>query len=281
MLRPLTNLRTLLHLHLAATPLQPVPPLPGLYHHQHGTLTLLPRVPAALQPRRPFHPSPAAAKKQMPPRPKHPPESEIEETFVKGTGPGGQKINKTNSAVQLKHLPTNIVVKCQATRSRFQNRKIARDLLALKLEELEKGPQSRAAVVAETKRKRAASKAKKSRRKYRALEEGEEEEEEEGEEEEHAVVGVSKGVKGLDPIALAAMTGMSNIVVPNVNINAAVAGKGLGVGGGAVGEAAVNAEEEEDDGEEEDEDGFDEVKETDGDEEADPGPTSGTERKGR
>ena len=33
-------------------------------------------------------------------------DSEIEESFLKGSGPGGQKINKTSSAVQLKHLPT-------------------------------------------------------------------------------------------------------------------------------------------------------------------------------
>ena len=37
-------------------------------------------------------------------------ESEISESFLKGTGPGGQKINKTSSAVQLKHLPSGIVV---------------------------------------------------------------------------------------------------------------------------------------------------------------------------
>ncbi|KAJ2970164.1 hypothetical protein NUW58_g9779 [Xylaria curta] len=56
--------------------------------------------------------------KHLPPRPKPPPEEEIEESFLKGSGPGGQKINKTNSAVQLKHTPTGLVVKCQATRSR-------------------------------------------------------------------------------------------------------------------------------------------------------------------
>ncbi|KAI2641888.1 RF-1 domain-containing protein [Hypomontagnella submonticulosa] len=107
----------------------------------------------------------------MPPRPKPPPEEEIEESFLKGSGPGGQKINKTNSAVQLKHLPTGIVVKSQATRSRSQNRTIARQLLADKLDQLERGDQSRSAVVGEFKRKQKASSAKKSRRKYRKLEE--------------------------------------------------------------------------------------------------------------
>ncbi|KAK4104963.1 hypothetical protein N658DRAFT_393592, partial [Parathielavia hyrcaniae] len=109
----------------------------------------------------------------LPPRPKHPPESEIEEYFLKGSGPGGQKINKTSSAVQLKHIPTGLVIKSQATRSRMQNRKIARNLLALKLDELANGPDSRAAIVSDVKKKRADSRAKKARRKYRKLAEAE------------------------------------------------------------------------------------------------------------
>jgi len=109
--------------------------------------------------------------KQMPPRPKPPPEDEIEEAFLKGSGPGGQKINKTNSAVQLIHIPTGIVIKCQATRSREQNRKTARELLAARLDELRNGDQSRTAIVGNVKKKRSDSAAKKARRKYRMLEE--------------------------------------------------------------------------------------------------------------
>ncbi|KAL2760788.1 hypothetical protein ACRALDRAFT_1066763 [Sodiomyces alcalophilus JCM 7366] len=112
----------------------------------------------------------ALALKQMPSRPKPPPDDEIEESYLKGSGPGGQKINKTSSAVQLKHIPTGIVVKSQATRSRSQNRKIARQILADKLDVLLNGEQSRSAIVGEDKRKKAASAAKKSRRKYRKLE---------------------------------------------------------------------------------------------------------------
>ncbi|KAG6011786.1 hypothetical protein E4U54_007905 [Claviceps lovelessii] len=108
--------------------------------------------------------------KNLPPRPKPPPDCEIEESFLKGSGPGGQKINKTNSAVQLKHIPTGIVVKSQATRSRSQNRKEARELLAQKVDDLLNGEQSRSSIVGEVKRKKAASAAKKSRRKYRQLE---------------------------------------------------------------------------------------------------------------
>ncbi|KAL9010134.1 MAG: hypothetical protein Q9173_004901 [Seirophora scorigena] len=75
--------------------------------------------------------------------------------------------NKTSSAVQLKHVPTGVVVKSQATRSRSQNRSIARRLLADKLEDVEKGPGSRTALKTEIKRKKKASKMKKARRKYR------------------------------------------------------------------------------------------------------------------
>ncbi|KAI4791257.1 hypothetical protein E4T45_13003, partial [Aureobasidium sp. EXF-8846] len=96
-------------------------------------------------------------------------ESDITEAFLKGTGPGGQKINKTSSAVQLKHLPTGLVIKCQETRSRSQNRKIARRILAEKIEILVMGDDSRAALKAEREKKKKASKNKKARRKYRNL----------------------------------------------------------------------------------------------------------------
>ncbi|KAK7421781.1 hypothetical protein QQX98_001996 [Neonectria punicea] len=115
--------------------------------------------------------SPGVLAKALPPRPKPPPESEIEEAYVKGSGPGGQKINKTNSAVQLKHIPTGIVVKSQATRSRDQNRKNAREILAQRVDDLRNGDQSRAAIVGHVKQKKAASASKKSKRKYKKLEE--------------------------------------------------------------------------------------------------------------
>lgn len=61
-----------------------------------------------------------------------------------------------------------MVVKSQATRSRSQNRSIARRLLADKLENVEKGPESRTALKTAIKRKKKASKMKKARRKYRS-----------------------------------------------------------------------------------------------------------------
>lgn len=51
-----------------------------------------------------------------------------------GRGPGGQAINKTNSSVNLTHIPTGIVVQAQPTRSREENRRIARKILAERLE---------------------------------------------------------------------------------------------------------------------------------------------------
>jgi hypothetical protein len=118
--------------------------------------------------------------KKAPPLPPRPtlPSDDITHVYLKGSGPGGQKINKTNSAAQLTHLPTGIVVKSQATRSRLQNYNIARRILAEKVELLEKGDESRVMKRQEFDRKKKASKSKKSRRKYRALEakEGEQDE---------------------------------------------------------------------------------------------------------
>ncbi|KAG9949111.1 hypothetical protein KCU85_g4570, partial [Aureobasidium melanogenum] len=111
------------------------------------------------------------SQKPLPPRPTIL-ETDITEAFLKGTGPGGQKINKTSSAVQLKHLPTGLVIKCQETRSRTQNRKIARRILAERVELLLIGDQSRAALKAEREKKKKASKNKKARRKYRKLDHG-------------------------------------------------------------------------------------------------------------
>jgi protein subunit release factor B len=115
-----------------------------------------------------FSATTASAEKPLPPRRKID-ENEITESFLKGTGPGGQKINKTSSAVQLKHLPTGLVVKVQGTRSREQNRKDARRLLAERLEEQEKGDESRTAIKVERKRVKKASADKKTRRKYKKL----------------------------------------------------------------------------------------------------------------
>ena len=64
------------------------------------------------------------------------PEDEIEEQFITGRGPGGQAINRTNSAVSLLHRPTGIRIRAQPTRLRGKNREAARKLLREKLDDL-------------------------------------------------------------------------------------------------------------------------------------------------
>ena len=59
---------------------------------------------------------------------------EIEERFVRGTGAGGQKVNKTSSTVALRHRPTGVEVRIQDERSQMQNRATAWAALAGKLE---------------------------------------------------------------------------------------------------------------------------------------------------
>lgn len=66
-------------------------------------------------------------------------ESDIEESFVRSGGHGGQNVNKTSTCVMLLHRPTGLQVKCQATRQQGLNRFIARRLLLDKIEELQTG----------------------------------------------------------------------------------------------------------------------------------------------
>jgi len=69
-------------------------------------------------------------------------EEDIEESFVRSGGKGGQKVNKTSSCVYLKHIPTGIEVKCQEGRSQSLNRYRARVILVKKVDELIKGRES-------------------------------------------------------------------------------------------------------------------------------------------
>jgi peptide chain release factor len=61
-------------------------------------------------------------------------EADLEETFVRSGGHGGQNVNKTATCVMLLHRPTGLQVKCQSTRHQRQNRLLARKLLLDKLE---------------------------------------------------------------------------------------------------------------------------------------------------
>ena len=70
-------------------------------------------------------------------------EKDLVEKFVKGSGKGGQKLNKTSSCVYLLHKPSKIEVKCQRERSQAMNRFLARRELCDRLEERIQGEKNR------------------------------------------------------------------------------------------------------------------------------------------
>ncbi len=63
-------------------------------------------------------------------------EADLEEKFIRSSGKGGQKVNKSSTCVYLKHKPTGIEVKCQKERSQVLNRFLARRILVNKIESL-------------------------------------------------------------------------------------------------------------------------------------------------
>ena len=80
-------------------------------------------------------------------------EEDLEERFVRSTGPGGQKVNKSATCVHLKHLPTGKVLKMQKTRRQALNRFYARRRLCEFLEEAALGKASPEALKREKIRK--------------------------------------------------------------------------------------------------------------------------------
>lgn len=66
-------------------------------------------------------------------------EDDLEERFIRSSGPGGQKVNNTSSCVCLRHIPTDITVKYQRERSQALNRFLARRTLLDQIEFKQKG----------------------------------------------------------------------------------------------------------------------------------------------
>jgi len=91
--------------------------------------------------------------------------SDVEERFVRGSGPGGQKINKTSSTVWLRHRPTQTEVRVQRERSQAQNREIAWEELCAKIEASVRAARAaqKSAVEKVRRQKRGKSRAQKAR----------------------------------------------------------------------------------------------------------------------
>jgi peptide chain release factor len=86
-------------------------------------------------------------------------EEDLEESFIRSSGPGGQHVNKTSTCVRLSHRPTGLSVKVQQSRSQGLNRFLARRLLADRVEQQLRGeaaaPDQQGAKIRRQKQRRA------------------------------------------------------------------------------------------------------------------------------
>lgn len=92
-------------------------------------------------------------------------EKDIEEKFIRSSGKGGQKVNKTATCVYLKHIPTGIEIKCMKDRSQSINRFLARRGLAERVEKLS-GIKTGNDIKREKIKKQKAKKQKRTRQKH-------------------------------------------------------------------------------------------------------------------
>ena len=94
-------------------------------------------------------------------------EKDIEEKFIRSSGSGGQKVNKTSTCVYLRHIPTGVEVKCMRERSQSLNRFFARRELVEKISKVEGQITSDNMEMAKIRRQKARRK-KRARLKYRS-----------------------------------------------------------------------------------------------------------------
>ena len=93
-------------------------------------------------------------------------EKDIEEKFVRSSGSGGQKVNKTSTCVYLRHIPTEIEVTCMKERSQSLNRFLARRELVEKISKMS-GQITSDGLKMERMRRQKAKRRKRARLKYR------------------------------------------------------------------------------------------------------------------
>ena len=95
-------------------------------------------------------------------------DEDLEESFILGGGPGGQKTNKTSNVVRLSHEPSGLMVRCGETRSRETNRWLARRSLAEAILERDNRRKSEARQAAEKVRRQKRRRSRRQKQKMLA-----------------------------------------------------------------------------------------------------------------